>query len=65
MVPTEVDYSDYREVAGVRMPYKMVVTWTDGQSNILLTDVQPNAAVDTAQFARPAPAVLKPKGGAQ
>ena len=30
MVPTQVDYSDYREVAGVRMPFKMVVTWTDG-----------------------------------
>lgn len=65
MVPTEVDYSDYREIAGVRMPYKIVVTWTDGQSNILLTDVQPNAAVDATQFARPAPAVLKAKGGAR
>lgn len=65
MVPTEVDYSDYRDVAGVRMPYKMVVTWTDGQSNILFTDVQPNAAIDAMQFTRPAPAVLKPKGGAR
>ena len=65
MVPTQVDYSDYREVAGVRMPFKMVVTWTDGQSNILFADVQPNAAIDATQFARPAPAVLKPKGGAR
>jgi len=65
MVPTQIDYSDYREVAGVRVPYKMVVTWTDGQSNILFTDIQPNAAIDASQFARPAPAVLKPKGGAQ
>ena len=65
MVPTQVDYSDYREVAGVRMPFQTIVTWTDGQSNILLTDVQPNAAIDAAQFARPAPAVLKPKGGAR
>lgn len=65
MVPTQIDYSDYREVAGVRMPFKMVITWTDGQSNILLTDVQPNAAIDATQFARPAPAVLRPKGGAR
>jgi outer membrane lipoprotein-sorting protein len=57
--------SDYREVAGARMPFKTVVTWTDGQSNILFTDVQPNAAIDAMQFARPAPAVLKPKGGAR
>lgn len=63
MVPTQVDYSDYREVAGVRMPFKMVVTWTDGQSNILLTDVQPNVAIGATQFAKPKPAVLKPRGG--
>jgi hypothetical protein len=65
MVPTQVDYSDYHEVAGVRIPFKMVVTWTDGQSNILFTDVQPNVGIDATQFARPAPAVLKPKGGTQ
>jgi photosynthetic reaction center cytochrome c subunit len=65
MVPTQVDYSDYREIAGVRMPFKMVVTWTDGQSNILFTEVQPNAAIDAMQFAKPAPAVLKAKGGAR
>ncbi len=63
MVPTQLDYSDYREVAGVRMPFKIVVTWTDGQSNILLTDVQPNVAIDATQFAKPAPAVLKLRGG--
>jgi outer membrane lipoprotein-sorting protein len=65
MVPTHVDYSDYREVAGVRMPFKIVVTWTDGQSDIQLTDVQPNAVIDAARFAKPAPAVLKPKGRAR
>ena len=34
MVPTQVDYSDYRDVAGVKMPFNIVITWTDGQSNI-------------------------------
>jgi hypothetical protein len=65
MVPTQVDYADYREVAGVKMPFKIVITWTDGQSNILLTDVQPNVPVDAARFAKPAPAVLKRRGGAR
>lgn len=65
VVPTHVDYSDYREIAGVQMPFKIVVTWTDGQSNILFTDVQPNAAIEATVFARPAPAVLRPKGGAR
>ena len=62
MVPTQVDYSDYKEVAGVQMPFKIVVTWTDGQSIIELKDVQPNVAIDAARFAKPAPAVVKKQG---
>ena len=29
-VVTRVDYSDYREVSGVKMPFKWTVTWLDG-----------------------------------
>ena len=54
-VPTETEYSDYREVAGVRMPFRMVVTWTNGQNTYELKDVRPNVAIDPARFARPAP----------
>ena len=54
-VPTQTDYSDYRDVAGVKMPFKIVVTWTNGQNTILLTQVQPNIPVDAAKFAIPAP----------
>ncbi|HLK49299.1 MAG TPA: c-type cytochrome [Bryobacteraceae bacterium] len=60
--PTQVDYSDYRDVAGIKLPFHYTVTWTDGQSNIDLTDVQPNAAIDAARFARPAPAPPPPVG---
>jgi photosynthetic reaction center cytochrome c subunit len=62
MVPTQVDYSDYREAAGVKMPFHMVITWTDGQSTIQLADVQPNVAIDPAKFAKPAPATVKSRG---
>jgi outer membrane lipoprotein-sorting protein len=55
-VPTQVDYTDYREVAGVKMPFKWVVTWTNGQSTTTLSAVQPNVTIDAARFARPAPA---------
>ena len=54
--PIEVDYSDYRDVSGVKMPFHWIVTWTDGQSTTDLSDVQPNAAIDAAKFAKPAPA---------
>jgi outer membrane lipoprotein-sorting protein len=56
IIPAQTDYSDYRDVAGVKMPFKWTATWTDGQSTIELSEVRPNVAVDAAKFARPAPA---------
>ena len=55
-VPTQIDYEDYRDVSGVKMPFRWTATWTDGQSTTQLTNIQPNAAIDAAKFARPAPA---------
>ena len=54
-VVTRVDYSDYREVSGVKMPFKWTVTWLDGRSTYELTSVEPNVAIDASHFARPAP----------
>jgi outer membrane lipoprotein-sorting protein len=59
-VPIQVDYSNYREVAGVKMPFRSVVTWTNGQTIIELSDVQPNAAIDASRFGKPAPAIVTP-----
>jgi hypothetical protein len=58
-VPTQIDYADYRDVAGVKMPFKIVITWTDGQNTIALNQVQPNVAIDAAKFAAPKPFVSK------
>jgi hypothetical protein len=58
-VPTQVDYSDYRDVAGVKMPFHFEITWTDGQNTIALNEVRPNVAIDAARFARPAPFVRR------
>jgi len=62
VIPTQVDYSDYRDVAGVKVPFKRVITWTDGRSTIELSQVQPNVRVAAAQFAKPA--APKPKAAA-
>jgi outer membrane lipoprotein-sorting protein len=58
--PTQTDYSDYREVAGVKIPFHRVTTWTDGQSTMELSEVQPNVAIEASKLAKPAPA-LPPK----
>jgi len=62
VVPTQIDYSDYRDVAGVKVPFKRVITWTDGRSTIELSQVQPNVRIDAAQFAKPAPSWAKVAG---
>jgi photosynthetic reaction center cytochrome c subunit len=54
-VPTQIDYSDYRPVAGVMMPHKWIYGWVSGREEYALTEVQPNASVDAAKFARPVP----------
>jgi len=58
-VPTQTDFSDYRDVAGVKMPFKTVITWTDGQNTIALNQVQANAAIDATTFATPKPFARK------
>ena len=58
-VPTQIDYSDYRDVAGVKIPFRLISTWTDGRVTIELTNVQPNVAIDASRFDRPAPAQVR------
>jgi hypothetical protein len=54
-VPTQIDYADYRPVAGVMMPYRWTFSWLDGRDNVVLTEIQPNVPIDAAKFARPRP----------
>ena len=58
-VPIQVDYSDYREVAGtgVKLPFHVITTWTDGRSDVLLTSAETNVAIDAAKFNQPPPPV--------
>lgn len=55
IVPTQVDYADYRDVSGVRTPWRLTLTWTDGRSTIELSDLQPNVPIDASKFGKPAP----------
>jgi outer membrane lipoprotein-sorting protein len=52
-VPVQIDYSDYRDVDGVKIPFEWVQTWTNGQAFIKLKDLKPNVAIDNAKFAKP------------
>jgi photosynthetic reaction center cytochrome c subunit len=52
---TQVDYDDYRDVAGVKMPYKWTVSWLDGQTVYTAKEIQVNVPIDAAKFGKPAP----------
>ena len=55
IVPTQIDYSDYRDVAGVKVPFARTVSQTYMQMTVKLTEIQPNVRIDASRFAQPAP----------
>jgi len=61
-MPTQIDYSDYRDVNGIKMPFRVLFSWLDGRDEIQLSDVQINVPVDESKFGRPAPMPPMPKG---
>jgi hypothetical protein len=54
-IPIQYDYSDYRDVGGVKRPFGTVKTWTNNKVRYTLKEVRANAAVDAARFANPVP----------
>lgn len=55
-VPTQVDYADYRDVGGIKMPFHMTFAWLNGRDAIHLNEVRTNVPIDRVVFAKPAPA---------
>ncbi len=56
-VPTQVDYSDYRDVGGIKFPFHWTFAWLDGRDTFEFSDVKVNVPIDAAKFARPNVAV--------
>ena len=52
-VPTQFDYSDYRTVAGVKIPFKWIYGWLSGREEYEFTEVQPNVPIAASKFAKP------------
>lgn len=52
-VPTQVDYSDYRDVNGIKFPFHYDFLWLDGRDSFQLSDVKVNVPIDPAKFGKP------------
>ena len=57
-IPTEINYSDYRDVSGIKVPFRVSKAWVDGRSVTELNSVQLNVPIDAARFAKPTPPAL-------
>jgi len=53
--PSQVDYADYREADGVKIPYQWTIARPGGRFTIKITDVQQNVPIDDSKFAAPQP----------
>ena len=53
-ISTQIDYDDYREVGGIKLPHKWEMAWLDGRDTIELRDVKINVPIDAAKFGRQA-----------
>ncbi len=51
--PLQVDYADYRDVSGLKIPYQWTLTRTSGSFTIRITSVQENVPIDEKLFVMP------------
>jgi photosynthetic reaction center cytochrome c subunit len=54
LLPTQIDYADYHDTNGVKIPYRWTLARPSGRFTIQVTDVKQNVPVDDAKFAKPA-----------
>jgi photosynthetic reaction center cytochrome c subunit len=55
--PTQIDYADYREADGVKIPFRWTLSRLNGRFTIQISDVKSNVPLDDARFAKPTAAV--------
>jgi outer membrane lipoprotein-sorting protein len=51
--PTQIDYADYRDADGVKIPYRWTLSRPNGRFTIQIKEAQTNAPIDDSKFAKP------------
>lgn len=59
--PTQIDYADYRDQDGVKMPFQRTIARPGARFTIQIEQAKDNVSVDDAKFAKPAAAPPPPK----
>jgi photosynthetic reaction center cytochrome c subunit len=53
LMPTQIDYADYRDLNGVKVPFRWTLARPSGRFTIQAKDMKQNVAMDDAKFAKP------------
>ena len=53
-MPVQIDYEDYKDVDGVKVPLRWTLSRPNGRFTIQIAEVKANAPIDDAKFAKPA-----------
>lgn len=53
--PTQIGYSDYRDVAGVKLPFRWTSSTPTGRFTIQVGSAQANASIPVSRFEKPQP----------
>jgi photosynthetic reaction center cytochrome c subunit len=53
--PTQIDYSDYRDVAGLKLPFHWISATPTGRFTIQLESAEANQAIPASKFEKPTP----------
>ncbi len=64
-LPTQIDYADYREDGGVRIPFRWTLARPGGRFTIQIAEMKQNVPVDDAKFAKPSTPPEEQKGSAK
>ena len=59
--PTQIDYADYRDANGVKIPFRWTLARPGNSFTIQVEQVQQNVPVDDAKFVAPPPPQAPPK----
>jgi len=52
-MPAQIDYSDYRDVGGIKFPFEIKFTWLDGRYTAKLNKIETNVPLDQSRFGKP------------
>ncbi len=61
LLPTQIDYADYRDANGVKVPYRWTLARPSGRFTIQVSELQQNVPVDDAKFVKPPAPPEQPK----